>query len=557
MDKEKLLIISEELSLMIIRCINVLIILDALKDMKACLLNDFSRYKRSFTSLRNELTDSETISAEIVDLQLFLSNPSQPHGIIMSRLREDILKLSQHDVCLGDLINFALDSFENQNTQPLTITPIEKYLFPRVLLFLLYIYDGDTRTTINVFNNTNKAIDMKRITRQFRSLPIIPLYNDLHLDVFFILKRFKNWPANPADKNNKITEDGIKREWQTARPEKIKQRYLLSNYIQRIRHEFTDCSTQTAEMINNLKEFGTSDQVIPLKVYQSVFQILSNALQNLSNWTALIQQQSAYKYANPISNGDYQNLLKHESVLNASQGQEYEKAVRFNYTNEDKHVLIDVISMIKGLSNTLLENKSLFEPILHTHIYLTTQLFLHTECVKALKRAFKKNKSTPKNIITLMREIVGDFTANPASKDEWQTKSKADNEITIEVGKSFRQRNVSLSPAQITLLRRLMLCVFSPNAPGMQGGFLTDKDLKKEWIPHWNEFYYASRLFIPMLTFGTTVLECSDLGFLWYREFYLEITKCVQFPIEMSLPWILTEFIIRGKTQKENVSYLK
>jgi hypothetical protein len=37
---------SEEILDAIIRGIDMLVLLDALKDMKACLLNDFSRYKR-------------------------------------------------------------------------------------------------------------------------------------------------------------------------------------------------------------------------------------------------------------------------------------------------------------------------------------------------------------------------------------------------------------------------------------------------------------------------------------------------------------------------------
>jgi cytoplasmic FMR1 interacting protein len=36
---------------------------------------------------------------------------------------------------------------------------------------------------------------------------------------------------------------------------------------------------------------------------------------------------------------------------------------------------------------------------------------------------------------------------------------------------------------------------------------------------------------------------------MWYREFYLELTmgKRIQFPIEMSLPWILTDHILETK----------
>ncbi|CAI5449350.1 unnamed protein product [Caenorhabditis angaria] len=40
--------------------------------------------------------------------------------------------------------------------------------------------------------------------------------------------------------------------------------------------------------------------------------------------------------------------------------------------------------------------------------------------------------------------------------------------------------------------------------------------------------------------------EAGELSQLWFREFYLEMTmgKRIQFPIEMSMPWILTDFIL-------------
>ena len=49
--------------------------------------------------------------------------------------------------------------------------------------------------------------------------------------------------------------------------------------------------------------------------------------------------------------------------------------------------------------------------------------------------------------------------------------------------------------------------------------------------------------------FSETLSECCDLSQLWFREFYLELTmgKRIQFPIEMSLPWILTDHILETK----------
>ena len=40
--------------------------------------------------------------------------------------------------------------------------------------------------------------------------------------------------------------------------------------------------------------------------------------------------------------------------------------------------------------------------------------------------------------------------------------------------------------------------------------------------------------------------HCCDLSQFWFREFYLELTKGkrLQFPIDMSFPWILANHIL-------------
>lgn len=46
-----------------------------------------------------------------------------------------------------------------------------------------------------------------------------------------------------------------------------------------------------------------------------------------------------------------------------------------------------------------------------------------------------------------------------------------------------------------------------------------------------------------------TLQQCCDLSQLWFREFFLELTmgRRIQFPIEMSMPWILTDHILETK----------
>eukprot|EP00835_Amoeboradix_gromovi_P001990 NODE_103_length_20051_cov_0.229401.p2 type:complete len:654 gc:universal NODE_103_length_20051_cov_0.229401:2953-4914(+) len=47
-----------------------------------------------------------------------------------------------------------------------------------------------------------------------------------------------------------------------------------------------------------------------------------------------------------------------------------------------------------------------------------------------------------------------------------------------------------------------------------------------------------------MLDYKHHLRSASDLSALWFKEFYLELSKEVQFPIECSLPWILMSFML-------------
>lgn len=64
---------------------------------------------------------------------------------------------------------------------------------------------------------------------------------------------------------------------------------------------------------------------------------------------------------------------------------------------------------------------------------------------------------------------------------------------------------------------------------------------------------------LPLIMYNTVMLfpshppealqHCCDLSQLWFREFFLELTmgRRIQFPIEMSMPWILTDHILETK----------
>ena len=82
--------VREDFCEILIKLVDVLQRIDNLKENKACLKNDFSLYKRSFTLAKAEIDTADLVSEEINLLQMFLGNPMYPRYIITRQLEERV-----------------------------------------------------------------------------------------------------------------------------------------------------------------------------------------------------------------------------------------------------------------------------------------------------------------------------------------------------------------------------------------------------------------------------------------------------------------------------------
>jgi cytoplasmic FMR1 interacting protein len=374
---------SEPLLDLLIDAIDMLVLLDALKDMRAALQNDFSRYKRAFTPIRGELADSDRLSDEIHTLQMFLSNPQQAHNLIMSHLKTDVHKVAHFEVVISLLINHAMDCIETGTY----LTPNELHAYYRVLPHLLYLVDSDDQKGgHNVFklgSSDKIKFSLSRMQKLFKSFPIIPLYADMHIDVMFVLRRCKHWE-----------EESMKEAWQTNRPQKLKERYELIYQRAKIRADYNDFTARFTTLLNEIQAFTAAKRIITPKMLQTVFASVLEGLKLLSSWSARIEEQSAYKYSKPKSDAEFA-ALGGKSVGPDGKpipGIEYVKAVHANYTAEELYALIDVIGMLKGLGGLMIESQLIHEPLVRRCIHDDTQIFLQQELARPLRKAHKKNK---------------------------------------------------------------------------------------------------------------------------------------------------------------------
>ena len=585
----KKLPLSQEFLDKFLECLNVLVVLDTLKNNKSSLTNDFAFYRRSFARIRANMPDADAIAQRNEELQMFLNNPARPRDYIIASLREYVQKVEQYDMGLCALLEHVQETLEQRRF----LLNDEEFALVRVIPFLLFLVDSDVRDSnssdskreVNVFKH--KRLQLSYFQKLFKVTPVVPLYGDMHLTVTFVLRQCPHWD-----------EDDMIRDWTTARPEKLAANYLLVNHHAAIREQYNSFASDFAAMLNEVKAFQATQKQITPKMLERVFVAILHGLRTVSQWNARIRNQCAWKYANPCPRDQYMQLSGKAAAAAAatassggsssssssssssttsssaaaaggappaterkttsgpmgagkSNGEEYEQAVRYNYTPQELHVLIDVLGMIKGIGSVMLENELIVTPLVNRCIHDDVQIFLQSEVARPLRKAYKNNRKDVFDVLNHIREIGGDWFDYSKQKEDYLQVKK----VLLQVNRDFPRRPTAPSPTQLSLVRRMMHTVFSPKAPGMKGGLFTEKNLKDDWLPVWRKFYEDSFFYSYLLDYGNTIKSVTDMSFLWFREFYLEITGCVQFPIGMSLPWVMTDYLIKTPAMKDNIFF--
>ena len=101
------------------------------------------------------------------------------------------------------------------------------------------------------------------------------------------------------------------------------------------------------------------------------------------------------------------------------------------------------------------------------------------------------------------------------------------------------------SDTQLWLLRSLVRSLYDEASPAIKSpGLGREPDLPKHTVGEMRSFYSSTALFPALLRLPATLQQLSSVSYLWLREFYLELSRRSQFPVSMSLPWILTEHVL-------------
>ncbi|GAB0094881.1 Cytoplasmic FMR1-interacting protein [Sergentomyia squamirostris] len=522
--------ISEAYLLTLGKFINMFAVLDELKNMKSSVKNDYSTYRRAAQFLK-VMSDSHTLQ-ESQNLSMFLATQNK----IRDAVRETLEKVAGYEDLMADVVNICVHMFETK----MYLTPEEKHMLVKVMGFGLFLMDTEV-CNVNKLDQ-KKKLRLDRIDRIFKNLEVVPLFGDMQIAPFNYIKRSKHFDPS---------------KWPLSSSTAISPQADLMVHLPQIREDhvkyISELARYTNEVTTTVKDNTTDAE------NRATSDLALRGLQLLSEWSSVVTELYSWKLLHPTDH--------HQNKECPVEAEEYERATRYNYTDEEKFALIEVIAMIKGLQVLMTRIETVLCEAIRRSIYAELQDFVQLILREPLRKAVKNKKDLIRSIIMSVRESSADWQKGSESTDDPALKGKKDPDGGFKI--NVPRLNVGPSSTQLYMVRTMLESLIADKSGGKR---TLRKDIDGTCLMQIDQFHKNSFYWNYILNFSETLQKCCDLSQLWYREFYLEMTmgrkvnhckvmhqhneecndlitmeKRIQFPIEMSMPWILTDHILRTK----------
>ncbi|XP_016674422.1 protein PIR isoform X2 [Gossypium hirsutum] len=515
-----------------LKLLDVLVQLDHLKNAKASIPNDFSWYKRTFTQVSIQWPDTDSMREELDDLQIFLST----RWAILLNLHVEMFRVNNVEDILQVLIVFAVESLELD----FALLFPERHMLLRVLPVLVVMATSSEKDSESLY----KRVKINRLINIFKNDPVIPAFPDLHLSPTAILKELSNYFQKFSSQTRLLTLPSP-HELPPREAQDYQRHYLIVNHIGAIRAEHDDFSIRFASAMNQLlllKSTDGADVEWCKEVKGNMYDMVVEGFQLLSRWTARVWEQCAWKFSRPCK-----DVGPSESQELSSSYSDYEKVVRYNYSAEERKALVELVSYIKSVGSMMQRSDTLIADALWETIHAEVQDFVQNTLATMLRTTFRKKKDLSR-ILSDMRTLSADWMANTNKPDsEFQSLQHGGDESR---GNFFYPRPVAPTTAQVHCLQFLIYEVVSGGNLRKPGGLFgnSGSEIPVNDLKQLETFFYKLSFFLHILDYSATIATLTDLGFLWFREFYLESSRVIQFPIECSLPWMLVDHVLESQS---------
>ena len=216
----------------------------------------------------------------------------------------------------------------------------------------------DSLKDANIFKS--KDLKLERFIKLFRLHPVVPLYGDMQINLEAVLRRAPNFDERVLQSSSAARTAG---------------EYLLQHSLASDAASHNAYVARHASLLNEIRAAqraattaeAAADVALPLPLCRRAADITLEGLRLLAHWSGRVREQAAWKYAHP--NGD----VKGEGMADAL---DYERAVRYNYTSDERFVLAQYLGLIKGLADVLLRADAALSGCVARAVHDETQTFV-------------------------------------------------------------------------------------------------------------------------------------------------------------------------------------
>uniref|UniRef100_A0A8C7WN88 Cytoplasmic FMR1-interacting protein n=1 Tax=Oryzias sinensis TaxID=183150 RepID=A0A8C7WN88_9TELE len=406
------------------------------------------------------------------------------HNRITQCLHQQLEVIPGYEELLADIVNICVDYYENK----MYLTPSEKHMLLKVCYGLWSAF-------------------MHCIFQ----LQVVPLFGDMQIE----LSRYIETSAHYEENKSK---------W-TCTQSSISPQYNLCEQMVQIRDDHIRFISELARYSNSEVVTGSGlDSQKSDEEYRELFDLALRGLQLLSKWSTHVMEVYSWKLVHPTDKFCNKDC--------PGTAEEYERATRYNYTSEEKFALVEVIAMIKGLQVLMGRMESVFNQAIRNTIYAALQDFAQMTLREPLRQAVRKKKNVLISVLQAIRKTVCDWEGAREPPNDPCLRGEKDPKGGFDI--KVPRRAVGPSSTQVKHKHTRLL--------GVEGQRLRA-------VGALDYPCACKQCFNLCLSCPEALQQCCDLSQLWFREFFLELTmgRRIQFPIEMSMPWILTDHILETK----------
>ncbi|XP_048193542.1 cytoplasmic FMR1-interacting protein 2-like [Perognathus longimembris pacificus] len=475
-----------------------------------------------------KMADPQSIQ-ESQNLSMFLAN----HNRITQCLHQQLEVIPGYEELLADIVNICVDYYKNK----MYLTPSEKHMLLKVMGFGLYLMDGNVNNIYKL--DAKKRINLSKIDKFFKQLQVVPLFGDMQIELARYIKTSAHYEENKSKR--------------TCTQSSISPQYNICKQMVQIRDDHIRFISELARYSNSEVVTGSGlDSQKSDEEYRELFDLALRGLKLLSKWSAHVMEVYSWKLVHPTDKFCNKDC--------PGTAEEYERATRYNYTSEEKFAFVEVIAMIKGLQVLMGRMESVFNQAIRNTIYAALQDFAQVTLREPLRQGVHKKKNV------LIRPASGPrglcFTPLVAHRaeeaaDPWyygllaglgrlyMVRTMLESLIADKSGSKKTLRSSLDGPIVLAMEDFHKQSFFFTHLLNISGRLPPPSSMPRAWV----EASTPGFLVEMSPVFTEALQQCCDLSQLWFLEFFLELTmgRRIQFPIEMSMPWILTDHILETK----------